>query len=107
MSDTDFKLDPLYTIFEKHLYNFEDEQESEAAFIGAIVRDYMQFLVKSKVVVPKRWENQIAEELQDQVHQMLVKKMYGCLSIEEFQKNQQDIEEKRKASRKKYKKLYK
>jgi hypothetical protein len=105
MSDTDLKLDALYTIFEKHLYDFEDDEESEKAFIGKIVNDYMNFLVTTGVVVPARWRAQITEELYDQVHRMLIKKMYGALSIKEFVLNSKDRHEKRQLSRKKYTKL--
>jgi hypothetical protein len=108
MSD-ELKLDPLYTIFEKHLYDFHDDEENSVEFINKIVNDYMTFLSMRKVTMPKRWQNMIVEELRDQVMKMMVKKMYGCLSIQEFvlnQKTQKDFAVKRKVIRKKYSKLY-
>lgn len=106
MSDTQLKLDALYTIFEKHLYDFDDNEESEQKFIDKIVNDYLRFLCESNVAVPGKFLNQIVEELRDQVHQMLVKKMYGALSIDEFIRSQPDRKEKRRNARKKYSKMF-
>lgn len=110
MSDSEqnsgLKLQALYTIFEKHLYDFEDNAETEAALIDKIVGDYLNFLSTQQVVVPKKWRMQIIDELRHQVHQMLVKKMYGCLSVEEFLMGEGDRADKRKKSRKKYSKLF-
>ena len=112
MSEQDQNQDPggkvnaLYTIFEKHLYDFEDNEESEHAFVDKIVNDYLKFLVSKNIAVPRRWQAQIVEELRDQVRKMMVKKMYGCLSIEEFVMGQSDRSAKRKTTKKKYAKLY-
>lgn len=102
MSNSELKLDALYTIFEKHLYDFEDNEESEQKFIDNIVNDYLRFLTTQNVVMPRRWQHQIIEELRDQVRKMLVKKMYGCLSIQEFVHGQSDRSAKRKIAKKKY-----
>lgn len=106
MSNADLKLDPLYTIFEKHLYDFEDNEESEENFVNKIVEDYMTFLSNNSVAVPAKWRHSIAEELRDQVRKMLVKKMYGCLSIKEFIHRQTDRQERRKRARRKYSKFF-
>jgi hypothetical protein len=107
MSGNELKLDALYTIFEKHLYDFKDGDDSEEALIEKIVEDYLSFLVSSKVAVPQRWRAQIAEELKEQVRRMLLKKMYGCLSISEFIRNEGGARaERRKSAKKKYRKLF-
>lgn len=100
------KLNALYTIFEKHLYDFDDTEESSVAFIDKIVNDYLRFLTSKNVVVPRRFRMHIVEELRDQVRKMLVKKTYGCLSLEEFITGQSDRADKRKASKKKYSGLW-
>ncbi|MEW6057710.1 MAG: hypothetical protein AB1540_13955 [Bdellovibrionota bacterium] len=105
-SKGDIKIDALYTIFEKHLYDFEDTEESEVAFIDKIVNDYLAFLTSKNVVVPRRWQTQIIDELRDQVRKMMVKKMYGCLSISEFVHGQADRGKKQKTAKKKYSKLF-
>lgn len=108
MSDnsSQLKVNALYTIFEKHLYDFEDNEESQEAFVNKIVQDYLNFLIAQGVSIPRRWQAQITEEIRDQVMKMLIKKMYGCLSIEEFMSGQKDRADKRKLSRKKYSKLF-
>ncbi|MEK6579771.1 MAG: hypothetical protein AABZ55_11135 [Bdellovibrionota bacterium] len=80
------QLDPLYVIFEQHLYNFQDSDANRKVFIGNIVVDYLSFLRKKNVIIPKSLESSIIEELSDQVNSMLVKKIYGCLTIGEYQK---------------------
>jgi hypothetical protein len=107
MSDSNLKLDALFTIFEKHLYDIENaSDESEQDFIDLVVDDYLEFLTTSGVAVPAKWRAQITDELRSQVRTMLVKKMYGCLSIEEFLKGQKDRRDKRKTTRKKYSKMF-
>src|SRR4051812_48274669 len=105
MSD-ELRLDALFTILERHLYDFEDTEDSEVAFVDKIVGDYLSFLTTQNVVVPRRFATQIAEELRDQVRKMLVKKMYGCLTIEEYVTKQPERAARLKAARKKYAKLF-
>ena len=104
------KLDPLYTIFEKYLYDFNSNDDSEEAFVEKIVDEYISFLMKNKVTVPHRWEKQISLELQEQVRQMIRKKMYGCLSIEEFivgqKTDSRQFSNKRKNAKRKFSKLF-
>ena len=102
----ELKLDPLYTILEKHLYDFNDDEESQQQFIDNIANDYIQYLVSRQVAVPAKWRGLIMEELRNQIRSMLVKKMYGCLSIKEFVTNQKDVSAKRKTVRKKFAKLF-
>lgn len=81
------KLDPLYVIFEQHLYNFQDSDQDRKAFIEGVVGEYLSFLRKRNISVPKSLENAIIEELSAQVKTMLVKKIYGCLTIADYQKH--------------------
>ena len=78
--------DPLYVIFEQHLYNFQDPDVDRKTFIGNIITDYLSHLRKLNISVPKSLEGPIVEELAQQVNTMLVKKIYGCHTINEFQK---------------------
>ncbi len=101
------RLDPLYTIFEKHLYDFDDNEENQKVFVDKIANDYIQFLTVRKVAVPSRWQHLIMDELRDQIRKMMVKKMYGCLSIDEYIVNHKPtIKEKKRIVRKKYGKLF-
>ncbi|MEK6706901.1 MAG: hypothetical protein AABZ06_14045, partial [Bdellovibrionota bacterium] len=80
-------VDPLYIIFEQHLYNFQDSDTDRKTFITNVVQDYLTFLRKRKVIVPKSLEDSITEELSTQVNTMLVKKIYGCLTIDDYRKH--------------------
>jgi hypothetical protein len=80
------ELDPLYVIFEQHLFNFQDSDADRKTFIGNIVNDYLTYLRKMNIVIPKSLEASIVEELAGQVNTMLVKKIYGCLSLDDYRK---------------------
>lgn len=99
------QLDPLYVIFEQHLFNFQDPDLDRKTFVSNVLSDYFSFLRKTSIIIPKSLEASIMEELTDQVQTMLIKKIYGCLSIQEFQKAL-PLESKRKV-RTKYSKLTK
>ncbi len=79
------RIDPLYTIFEQHLYNFEDEEQDRKTFIASVLKDYLDYLMKMNIVIPKSLESAVVDELAIQVNTMLVKKIYGCPSIQDFQ----------------------
>ncbi|MGE0616629.1 MAG: hypothetical protein AB7P04_13425 [Bacteriovoracia bacterium] len=85
--DKDSNLDPLYVIFEQHLYQFHDADMDRKAFIGKVVMDYLAYLRKLKLSIPNSMVQSIAEEIGAQVNTMLVKKIYGCLSIQDYQKS--------------------
>ena len=78
------KIDPLYTIFEQHLFNFQDPNSDRDTFIEAIVKEYLTHMRKLGLSVPKEWEATVSEELFFQVRAMLLKKIYGCLTIIEY-----------------------
>ena len=77
-------LDPLFVIFENHLLQFEDSNIDRKTFSSNVVGEYLKTLKNMKIAVPSQYEKAIVEELTDQVNQMLVKKIYGCYSIQEF-----------------------
>lgn len=77
-------IDPLYVIFEQHLFNFADPDSDRKTFIAHVVSDYIGYLRKNNIIVPKSLEQPIVEELGAQVNTMLVKKIYGCLTVNEF-----------------------
>jgi hypothetical protein len=97
------RLDPLYIIFEQHLYNFQDSDTDRKTFIGAVISDYLTLLRKSEIVVPQAFEEAIVEELAAQVNTMLVKKIYGCLSIQDYRRTVPGAA--RKRAREKYSKV--
>jgi len=96
-------IDPLYVIFEEHLLNFLDPEIDRKTFIVSIIAEYFKFLRNHNVTVPKQLEQPIVEELGAQINMMLLKKMYGCLTVEDFQKTVKPAVKKRAHSR--YRKL--
>jgi len=74
----------LYTIFEHHLFNFQDPNSDKREFILTIVKDYLTQLRKLGLSVPNEMEEYIFEELYYQVNSMLLKKIYGCATIDEY-----------------------
>jgi hypothetical protein len=97
--DVTSKIDPLYTIFEQHLFNFQDPNADRKSFIDAIVKDYINQMRKMGLSVPGEWEEHIFEELFFQVNTMLVKKIYGCLTINEFIETTAKTKDKKVAGR--------
>jgi len=93
------QLDPLFVIFEQHLYNFDDSDQDRKAFIGNVVAEYLTYLRKRNITVPKSLEQPIVEELGSQVNTMLVKKIYGCLTIKDFQRRLPTGEKRRARTR--------
>lgn len=85
-SSTTPVLDPLYVIFEEHLYNIQDPDSDRKTFLFNIVQEYITFLRRQNIVVPKSLELPIIEELMNQVNTMLIKRIYGTYSIDEFQR---------------------
>ncbi len=95
--------DPLYIIFEQHLCNFQDPEIDRKTFIAHIVSEYLTYLRKKNITVPRALEQLVIEELANQVNGMLVKRIYGSLTVQEFQK-QVPTKQRRKA-RSRYNKI--
>lgn len=100
------KWDPLFIIFEKHLYDFN--YESRELFITGVVGDYLVHLNQQKVAVPPTWKLHLEKTIAEEVSDMLVRRLYGCLTVEEFkEKKSEDKDELllRREARKRYQKL--
>lgn len=85
-SQTTDKTDPLYVIFEQHLYNFQDSESDRKTFVTVVVTEYLSLLRQKNIAVPRSLEAAIRDELAEQVSLMLTKKIYGFSNINEFQK---------------------
>lgn len=100
------KWDPLYIIFEKHLYDFN--YDSRDLFIRGVIDEYAEHLTKNQVIIPTTWRPVLEKNLAEEIADMLVRKLYGCLTVKEFQdKEEQNTETlpQRKEARKRYQKL--
>ena len=101
------KWDPLYIIFEKHLYDFN--YESRELFLKGVVDEYIAHLVRQQVVIPPAWKTHLDKTITEEVSDMLVRKLYGCLTVEEFQAKQEEdpqaLVTEQTEARKRYQKL--
>jgi len=95
--------DPLYVIFEQHLYSFQDSDADRKTFVGHVVLDYIKYLRKMNIIVPQPLEAAVVEELATTVNTMLVKKIYGALTIQEHREKTKKTVKSRATSR--YQKL--
>src|SRR3989338_8656392 len=75
-------LDPLYVIFEKYLYDFPHEDLD--LFIATIVNEYMNYLKTHSVAVPEKSMNFLMKDLTEEVYDMFIKKVHGCLNLKDF-----------------------
>jgi hypothetical protein len=80
-------IDPLFVILDQHLCNFSDPDTDRKTFVLSIVNDYLNYLRKMNIIVPRSLEQPIVEELAHQVNTMLVKKIYGCYSVDDYRKS--------------------
>jgi len=78
-------ISPLYVIFEKLLYDDLDFEDDEA-FIFLVLRDYIDFIKESKVVIPDKYFDETIDALMDELKIILQKKIYGYSSIKEYKK---------------------
>jgi hypothetical protein len=100
------KWDPLFIIFEKHLYDFN--YESRELFIKGVVEDYIVHLIAQKAAIPPAWKGHLEKTIAEEVSDMLVRRLYGCLTVEEFKTKPEKAEEiitAQKEARKRYQKL--
>ena len=93
------KVDPLFVIFEQHLMSFEDADSDRKTFINNVVNDYLTTLRKMNIAVPKSLEFAVVEELAGIVNAMLIKRIYGCLTVTEYREKAPRVTKKRAKSR--------
>ncbi len=78
-------IDPLYVIFEQHLYHFDDAGVERKVFIENIIRDYLAYLSGRHLTIPRPLFQSFYEDHYEMINSMLIKKIYGSLSISEYQ----------------------
>ena len=76
-------VDPLYQLFEHYLLN--RSYEDAAAFTKEIAAEYVAYLDASPAHVPHHVRKALLEDLEGEAHEMLVKKMYGCVKAQDYQ----------------------
>ncbi|RYZ63771.1 MAG: hypothetical protein EOP05_23040 [Proteobacteria bacterium] len=81
-----FDNDPLYLIFEQHLFTALVEEEALEDFMGRVVSDYVAHLQVMGTVIPQQLRAGLEQDLRDEVLEMFRKKTYGHYSLSEFRK---------------------
>lgn len=71
--------DPLFCIFEKHLYEFN--YETRESFVNTVVREYILFVSKESALIPEARRTLLESTIAEDVSDMLVRKIYGCLQV--------------------------
>ena len=77
--------DPLFILFERHLYRCSTEAISTAEFIELVVQDYVNYLLTQGVNIPNAVRPALIEDLTEEVREMTLKKTYGSVSVSNFQ----------------------
>lgn len=74
--------DPLYRIFEKHLYDYQ--YENRACFLEAVIEEYVREMsLGGRMFITRPEMHKLKLALEQELIEMLVRKLYGCLKLEE------------------------
>lgn len=76
-------IDPLFQLFEHHLVN--RSYEDSTAFTKEVAQGYLAYLDSTQAHIPTHVRQAILEDLETEAHEMLVKKMYGCVQKNEYE----------------------
>jgi hypothetical protein len=77
-------MDNLYEYFERHLFETEfDQGESQEEFVSKVVKDYFNDLLQVGQVCSQHLEI-IKTDLEEEVTEMLQKKIYGFFSLKHY-----------------------
>jgi hypothetical protein len=77
--------DPLFMIFEQHLFNALVEEETTDEFLNRVVKDYISELCTDGLI-PANRISELEIDIREEVLEMLRKKTYGHYSLKEFRK---------------------
>lgn len=75
-------IDPLFQLFEHHLLT--RSYEDSAAFAKEVAVEYLAYLDSTLAHVPLHQRQSVLEDLEHETHEMLVKKMYGCVRMTDY-----------------------
>jgi hypothetical protein len=75
-------IDPLYQLFEHYLVT--RSYEDTAAFTKQLAEQYLAYLDSTPAHVPFQARTGVLEDLANEAHEMLVKKMYGCVRVSDY-----------------------
>ena len=75
-------VDPLYQLFEHHLLT--RSYEDSGKFTKELAAEYLAYIDSTFSHVPFKSREQVVEDLEAEAHEMLVKKMYGCMRASDY-----------------------
>ncbi len=75
-------VDPLFQLFEHYLLN--RSYEDSAAFTKEVAEEYLSYLDSTPAHVPFHVRTNLLDDLTSETHEMLVKKMYGCVRVSDY-----------------------
>lgn len=75
-------LDPLYQLFEYYLFN--RSYEDLTAFTKEVAQEYLSYLDSTPAHVPFHSRITVTKDLESEAHEMLVKRMYGCMRTSDY-----------------------
>lgn len=81
-SNTQSVVDPLYQLFERSLVN--RSYDDSAAFTKQLAEQYLAYLDSTPAHVPFAARASVLEDLSAEAHELLVKKMYGCVREQDY-----------------------
>ncbi len=76
-------MDPLFQMFEHSLLT--RSYEDSAAFTKQLAEQYIVYLDSTPAHVPFDRRANVLEDLTQEAHEMLVKKMYGCVRAADYE----------------------
>lgn len=76
------KIDPLFQIFDFYLNNKSHQDSS--IFTKTVANTYLSYLDSTIAHVPYQSRSLVLEDLQAEVQEMLVKKMYGAIKASDY-----------------------
>jgi hypothetical protein len=75
-------IDPLFEMFEHFLAT--KSYEDSAAFTKQLAEQYLAYVDSTPSHIPYSHRASVVEDLESEAHEMLVKKMYGCVKPAEY-----------------------
>ncbi|MCB0403136.1 MAG: hypothetical protein KDD51_00010 [Bdellovibrionales bacterium] len=75
-------VDPLFQLFEHNLFN--RSYDDIGAFTREVAEEYLAYLDSTHAHVPFHLRAALLKDLEGEAHEMLIKKMYGCVKPRDY-----------------------
>lgn len=75
-------VDPLFQLFEHNLFN--RSYDDIGAFTREVAEEYLAYLDSTHAHVPFHLRSSLLKDLEGEAHEMLIKKMYGCVKPRDY-----------------------